>query len=265
MKNFLLLAVIFSLLISCVNHDINSAFDCDRSDLSLTLITVDSATTCGTADGNILVDVTGGKPPYSFFLNDVTPYPENQFNNLPPGSYTILVRDANKCTDTLTNVMVMAKDVVYEATIESDTECLTNNGSVTVNVTDGNPPYTFKIATGVFSTENFFSNLSHGSHFIYVKDNSDCVIALNITIPRGQTGVRWTLDIKPLLEATCATKGCHNGTDRMNDFRDYDDVKYYASKIKSKTQDRSMPFDGSLTQAQIDLIACWVDDGALKN
>jgi hypothetical protein len=67
------------------------------------------------------------------------------------------------------------------------------------------------------------------------------------------------------MEKNCATTGCHNGVSRSNDFREYTSAKTFANSIKSKTQDRSMPFDGTLTQDQIDLIACWVDDGAVLN
>jgi hypothetical protein len=62
----------------------------------------------------------------------------------------------------------------------------------------------------------------------------------------------------------CALSGCHDGR-RRPDLRLYERAKFYAKAIKSKTQDRSMPFEGSLTQEQIDVIACWVDDGALEN
>jgi len=35
--------------------------------------------------------------------------------------------------------------------------------------------------------------------------------------------------------------------------------------MKARTQSRNMPKEGTLTQAEIDAIGCWVDDGALNN
>jgi hypothetical protein len=91
------------------------------------------------------------------------------------------------------------------------------------------------------------------------------MVTLTVTIPQGITGTSWSNDILPIMEKNCAITGCHNGTSRSNNFSQYASAKSFAKTIKSKTQDRTMPFDGSLTQQQIDLIACWVDDGALQN
>lgn len=74
----------------------------------------------------------------------------------------------------------------------------------------------------------------------------------------------WQNDILPIMTNACATSGCHDGITRR-DWRNYNEVKQYAASIKKKTQDRSMPFDGPLPQHEIDLIACWVDGGALNN
>jgi hypothetical protein len=76
--------------------------------------------------------------------------------------------------------------------------------------------------------------------------------------------ISWQEDILPIMESSCATTGCHDGISRR-DWTDYNEVKEYAASIKSKTVDRSMPFDGPLPQEEIDMIACWVDSGALNN
>jgi hypothetical protein len=76
--------------------------------------------------------------------------------------------------------------------------------------------------------------------------------------------VSWQADILPIMTNSCAIVECHNGISRL-DWRDYNKVKQYAASIKSKTQDKSMPFDVPLPQHEIDLIACWVDNGALDN
>ena len=132
-------------------------------------------------------------------------------------------------------------------------------------MTGDNPPYSFQLGNLSFSPNNFFSGLKSGSHKIAVKDNNDCTVNLSVSIPQDFTGTSWVNDIKPILEKECAISGCHNGTSRSNDFRNYNSAQSFAPSIKSKTQDRSMPFDGTLTQNQIDLIACWVNDGALQN
>lgn len=75
----------------------------------------------------------------------------------------------------------------------------------------------------------------------------------------------WQNDILPIMETSCSLSDCHDGLSR-NDWTDYNEVKRYATAIKQRTQDRSMPFDGPpLTQDQINIIACWVDAGSPNN
>ena len=63
----------------------------------------------------------------------------------------------------------------------------------------------------------------------------------------------------------CAVSGCHNGT-QFPDFRSLSNIQQNKDQIRQRTQTGNMPPNGrSLTQQQIDLIACWIDDGALDN
>ena len=189
--------------------------------------------------------------------------PDNSMR-LVPGFYTVYVKDANGCTASVDNVLVKALDFTFTASILADKSCLSGDGQIVVEFLDGNPPYTFKLGNGSFSGDNSFSGLSSGGHTIVVKDNIGCSITLSLTVPKGSTGTSWATEIKPIMESSCAQSGCHNGSSRP-DLRKIENAKFYAKSIKSKTQDKSMPRDGTLTQQQIDLIACWVDDGAIDN
>jgi len=84
-------------------------------------------------------------------------------------------------------------------------------------------------------------------------------------VPRANTGISWANQIKPIVDVSCAKSGCHvNGTGRI-DLTKFDVVKANAAQIKTRVVNKSMPFDGTLTADQIELIACWVDDGAFNN
>lgn len=263
MKNLSVLILPFLLLVSCVSHDLNRTVDCSLSDLSLSINSVTMATSCSTTDGSIYIEVSGGKQPYAYLLNSEV-QPSGTFTNLHAGIYSVGVRDANGCDTVLTNITVMAKDFSFTTQLTADDQCLSDNGTVVIDVSDGNPPYNYSIDGGGFSEVNSFSGLSHGDHTIIVKDNQECAIALNVTVPRANTGVSWTSDIKPIIEKSCAISGCHNGITRT-DLRIYSNAKKHAAEIKTLTRNRDMPFDGSIPQSQIDLISCWVDDGAIEN
>jgi hypothetical protein len=267
MNRFFLLIVLPMLWISCVNHDTAEPVSvdlCSLSDLHASLDSIHMATSCSIKNGAIYVSVTGGVPPYNYYLND-EPETDGYFELLGPGIYRVQISDFNGCDTTVADISVPADGFQFEASFEPDARCLADDGSITIEVNEGNPPFQFRLDGGLFGDGNTFTGLSHGGHTVEVKDNDDCVISLNLNVPRGQTDVTWTNDIKPIMETYCAVSGCHNGVSRSNDFRKHSTVRFYAKSIRSKTQDRSMPFDGSLSQAQIDIIACWIDDGALFN
>jgi hypothetical protein len=237
--------------------------DCEKSGPIISLGTVVNASQCGVSDGSLKVLGSQGKEPYQFTITGGVTQDNGQFNNLPAGIYTITITDANGCSSAIDNVYVKAQDFTFTAEITDDNACLGSNGAVTLQVSSGNPPYLFALGTSDFTDNNTFNNLSEGYHAFAVKDNSGCVVNLGVTVPRGFSNVSWTNDIKPIIETKCALSGCHNGA--RPDLRVFANAKKYAGSMKSKTQDRSMPAEGSLTEAQIQLIACWVDDGALAN
>lgn len=77
--------------------------------------------------------------------------------------------------------------------------------------------------------------------------------------------VSYVADIKPIFETKCLLSGCHGSDPTLPNWGVLSEVQVHASDIKRRTRDRSMPATGSLTQSQIDLITCWVDDGAPDN
>jgi hypothetical protein len=263
MRAFLLISCFLALLTACSSED--DPVDCEREGPSINLNQVMSATSCSTSDGGIEVSAANGKEPYTFLLNGTPMEGDGNLQNLPAGVYSVSVRDANFCTAFLDNITIQADDFAFSTLLEPNTSCLGGNGAVTIDVTSSNPPHSFREGNGEFTADNFFSGLNTGNHTFTIKDNNDCMVTLTVTIPQGKTGTSWTNEILPIMEKNCAISGCHNGVSRSNNFLEYASAKSHAKTIKSKTKDRSMPFDGALTQNEIDLIACWVDDGAPQN
>jgi hypothetical protein len=75
-------------------------------------------------------------------------------------------------------------------------------------------------------------------------------------------------DIAPLIQTQCAIgSGCHgagssNGPGQLTSFNE---IKGASSNIKSAVESGRMPLGGSLSQAQINLVRCWVDSGSPAN
>ncbi len=259
------ISLIFFLgLISSCSKD-PEPFNCELTDLTLALDSKTNATNCSTADGSILVEASAGKEPYTFFLNDQTAgQSTGEFISLLPGIYSVSVKDGNGCIKSVNNIDIVGADFSFSTTILDDTECLGGNGEVLITVVDGNPPYTYNISGGSFSDTNSFTGLGSGNHSIGVKDVDGCEVTLTVTVPKGKSDTSWSSDILPIVQTSCAKSGCHNGVSRP-DLRLYSNAKKFAAQMKSETKSKNMPREGSLTQDQIDLIGCWVDDGALDN
>lgn len=77
--------------------------------------------------------------------------------------------------------------------------------------------------------------------------------------------VSYVADIKPIIETKCLLSGCHGSDPGLPNWGLLSELQASAPEVKRRTRDRSMPATGTLTQQQIDLITCWVDDGAPSN
>lgn len=83
----------------------------------------------------------------------------------------------------------------------------------------------------------------------------------------------YTTDIKPILDASCATSGCHNASAHQAgiDLSNYNGVRNVSSQdrflgsIQHKKGYNPMPQNSAqLSQDKIDLITCWVQNGAVE-
>ncbi len=126
---------------------------------------------------------------------------------------------------------------------------------------DGTEPYQYRINEGSYSSSHEFTGLSRGTYNLVVADASGCEVTQQVRI---RSGVSFAASIKPIIEKSCAINDCHNGS-QYPDFRVFKNIQDNAINIKELTADGTMPQEGTLTQNEINLIACWVDDGAPDN
>ena len=79
--------------------------------------------------------------------------------------------------------------------------------------------------------------------------------------------VSFIAEVNPIIQTKCATVGCHDATsaNKGGPFTNYNLIKDKAFNIKAQVASRSMPQGSSLSASQIQLISCWVNNGALNN
>jgi hypothetical protein len=266
------LCVAIVCLASCTYNDIPRPVDCTALGLALNVESTINPTNCHATDGSITVSAAGGQAPYRFSLNGGAFQASNSFTGLGPGSYLIKVKEVQQCEASAKAILIPPNSTLATSfSVTNDTDCLVPNGSIHITASLGKPPYKFQFGQGSLknsvSGDTIFNNLKSGTYTIRVEDSDGCPTATDIIVPKGNTGVSYAGAIKPILDANCNLKGCHNSDlGSTRDWRNYNNVKTNAAIIKSRTTDRSMPPGGAtLTQQQIDQIACWVDDGAANN
>lgn len=75
--------------------------------------------------------------------------------------------------------------------------------------------------------------------------------------------ITFTGNVKSIIDSNCIQ--CHGNGGTSPNLTTLNSIKANANKVKSEVVSRRMPRGGSLTQTEIDAIACWVDNGALDN
>ena len=236
--------------------------DCSDSDLSVSVVSTVSAT-CA-EPGSLEVASSGGSEGVTFSINGTNFQQGVTFDGLSAGNYTVTVMDQDGCTATVAaTIESESGGVSLEVASQTTAGCGEANGSVTLSATSGEGDYTYSQDGTTFQSSPEFGGLEKGGYTFSVKDESGCVASVSTTI---NTGVSLDADIMPIINSNCAVQGCH-GDVQSPQFTSKAAVIGQAARIKVRTGAGQMPPAGrpDLSQTQIDLIACWVDDGALDN
>ncbi|MFN3997434.1 gliding motility-associated C-terminal domain-containing protein [Algoriphagus sp.] len=135
---------------------------------------------CGSGkDGYAKVSVKIGRndyeadsPPYkvtwSNGLKDVW-----EANNLAPGTYTVVVADKYNCDVSITFDIKSAAEGINVSSNSQNPSCeSSSSGSILLNVTGGNAPYTYSWSNG--ATTKDLTNIPAGDYQVLVKDTKGC-------------------------------------------------------------------------------------------
>ncbi len=260
---------VYLLSSSCADKEITNDLKCTSSSLSLILVSKTETTSCKSINAQLEVAGVGGDGPYDYKKGDGIYQTNPVFTNLGAGTYSIFVKDTKGCVRQL-DVPITAANSTLDAIFSSspDNQCEAPHiGTISITPSGGTLPYVIKIDNGVFASVTVFNSLTSGVHTVVVKDGEDCELILNITVVRGDTGISYSGQIQPILTAACNFPGCHGSGTGSRDWTNIANVQAKATSIKARTGLRTMPIGSgpTLTDQQIQSIACWVDDGAKNN
>jgi gliding motility-associated-like protein/uncharacterized repeat protein (TIGR01451 family) len=142
------------------------------------------------ATGTITVTgVTGGTPPYTYSIDGVNFQTSPIFTGLTPGTYAIVIKDANDCTFITNEITIPPLDPPVDLTFSNTPlTCPTNVATVTVTGTTGGiAPLEYRISAPAaaitpYQTTTTFAGLAPGTYTFEVKDVNECVYNESYTI-----------------------------------------------------------------------------------
>ncbi len=170
----------FSLLLCFIVAGVSSLFahNSQPPTPEIGIAQVTDASCNGTSTGSILLEVTGGAPPYSFVWSNGGN--ANPLANIPAGVYSVSVSDANGETAYLAEIVVGEPDPLSVTTSITPPPCYYDNGTVLMTVTGGTPIfgqyYVSKFGTDplVLRQMPFQFSALPGTHTAIIEDDNGC-------------------------------------------------------------------------------------------
>ncbi|MBS1510402.1 MAG: hypothetical protein JST86_06170 [Bacteroidetes bacterium] len=136
---------------------------------------------CGSNNGNVTATVTGGTAPYQYSLNNGPFQNNNFFTGLMAGTYTIIVKDANGCTNAQVFTITSSPQPLITA-VPAAATCNSSNGTITAFGSGGTGALQYSINGNTFQAGNTFTGLAPGTYTITVKDANGCTSSTTVTL-----------------------------------------------------------------------------------
>ena len=148
----------------------------------------------GYCDGTVEARIMGGTAPYTFqWSNGAT---EQIVYGLDPGTYTVVVTDANGCTATASGTLTEPAPITFM--VDVDDPCA-NGSFATVTASGGTGNLTIRWSTGAIGARVY---LEEGQHYVYIRDENGCEVSEAVLISDGIQSV-----ITMNVDATCDSLG----------------------------------------------------------
>lgn len=142
----------------------------------------------GQANGSATVSASGGTAPYTYlWSNGAT---SATINNLAPGTYNVVITDANGCTANK-SVVIVQPAVISNILKVKNVSCNGgNDASIEVTPTGGTAPFTY-LWSHNNATTSIVTGLVAGTYNVQVKDANNCIKTEQIVVtqPDILTGV----------------------------------------------------------------------------
>ncbi len=144
-------------------------------------------------DGQILIDITSGTPPYSYTWNNgqIT----EDLSNLTAGTYDLTIQDGSQCSFEATVVIFEPTPLVLENLLVNNSVNDQDNGNINLDIVGGTPGYTYAWSNN--DNEANITNLSPGTYTCTVTDALGCELEVGPFEIEGVVATKSIADIAP--------------------------------------------------------------------
>ncbi len=154
-----------------------------------TPISVTSSTTdvtCnGDSNGSFTVSATGGQAPYTYSIDGTNFGASDTFSNLTAGSYTLTIKDANDCTETI-SASINEPTAITVSHIGRAPDCIGDvNGQIQINLANGGTGLLQIRLQGTTNLSSSIQNLAPGDYTVETVDTNGCFITSTVTVPEA--------------------------------------------------------------------------------
>ena len=128
----------------------------------------------GDSNGSIQINAPGGTSPYSYTILPIVPPTLPITNNLPAGSYSLQIADANGCFASKQFTIIEPPVLNLQSEARNSACFPPNSGNILSGATGGSPPYSYAVNNTQQTSPNFYS-LSPGNYIHKVIDANGCI------------------------------------------------------------------------------------------
>ncbi len=169
-----------------VGVNVVGSFDAD--------ITSSNVSCFGGNDGEILLDISTGTPPFQFnWSNGQT---TQNISMLVAGTYDVTVQDSTLCTFESTVIITEPEELLLDNLLINNAQDGEANGNINIDIIGGTPPYSYAWSNG--DNEANITNLVPGFYDVTVTDDNGCTLELGSFEIEGVVSTREVLETIPL-------------------------------------------------------------------
>lgn len=169
-----------------------------------TVSAVASPSICSLPNGLVDATVSSGTAPFTYNWNS-NAYTTQDLTNVSTGTYTLIVKDANNCTATVSAIVSNIPSPTLGINTANPT-CSYSNGAIDLVVIGGTSPFTYNWNGNVYTVQDL-SNIAAGSYAVTVTDANNCTAGISTVL---------TNSVGPSLSHTHTDATCSQANGNIN-------------------------------------------------